>query len=109
MARDVFDGVQLRVGRVIKVRRSPDARTPAYQLTIDFGNEIGQKKSSAQITEFYTGPGLMGKLVICTTNVSPLIIGSFVSEVVVNGFKLPNGIWVLSVPDADVPLGTKLE
>ncbi len=108
MAKDVFEGVELRVGRVTKVKRSPDARKPAFQLVIDFG-EMGYRNSSAQITDFYTSQGLMGRLVICRTNVLPLTIGSFVSEVVVNGFMRPDGVWVLAVPDADVPLGTKLE
>ena len=109
MANDVLRGAELRVGLVIEVKRSPDARKPAYRLVVDFGTEIGRKKSSAQITEFYTGQALMAKLVICTVNVEPLTIGSFVSEVVVNGFKRANGVWVLAVPDADAPLGTRLE
>lgn len=80
-----FEKVHLRTGKVIDVQDFPEARKPAYKLTIDFGTEIGIKKSSAQIVDNYTKEELIGKIVVAVTNFPPKQIGPFVSEVLVCG------------------------
>ena len=103
-----FEKVELRVGRVLDVEPFPEARKPAWILRVDFGDEIGVKKSSAQITEHYSPEDLVGKLVVGVVNFPPKQIGPFMSECLVTGFYDDNGHVVLCVPDNDVPLGSKL-
>jgi tRNA-binding protein len=103
-----FTKVELRVGRVIKAELFPEARKPAYKLLIDFGEEIGIKKSSAQIKNLYQPQELLNKLVVAVVNFPTKQIGPFVSECLVTGFHNENGEVALCVPDKPVPLGTKL-
>ena len=103
-----FTKVELRVGRVINAEPFPEARKPAYKLLIDFGEEIGIKKSSAQITNLYQPEELVNKLVVAVINFPRKQIGSFMSECLVTGFYNENEEVVLCVPDKAVPLGTKL-
>ena len=99
-----FEALELRVGRVLEVADFPQARKPAYQLTIDFGPH-GIKRSSAQLTALYTKANLRGRLVIAVTNFPPRRIGPFVSEVLVLGVPDDEGRVVLLAPERDVPLG----
>jgi len=103
-----FEKVELRVGRIISAEPFPQARKPAYILHVDFGPEIGVKKSSAQITHVYTTEELKGKLVVGVVNFPPKQIGPIRSECLVTGFHNERGEVVLCVPDKDVPLGAKL-
>jgi len=105
---DDFAKVELRVGRILKAEPFPEARKPAYKLVVDFGPEIGQRKSSAQITSHYTLDELVGKQVVAVINFPPKQIGPLMSECLVTGFPDENGAVVLCVPDKDVPLGGKL-
>lgn len=103
-----FHKLDMRVGKIIEVRDFPEARKPAYKLTIDFGPEIGIKKSSAQITDNYTKEALLETLVICVVNFPPRQIGSFMSEVLTLGIPSHNNTVMLIRPDHDVPLGGQL-
>ncbi len=105
---DDFLNVELRVGRVVEARAFPEALKPAYVLTVDFGPEIGIKKSSAQITDLYQPSDLLGKLVVAVINFAPKQIGPLMSECLVTGFHTQDNKVVLCVPDGDVPLGTRL-
>ena len=105
---DDFEKVELRVGRVLTARVFPEARKPAYILEIDFGEEIGIKKSSAQITDLYTVDELPGTLVVAVVNFPKKQIGPFMSECLVTGFHDDEGRVVLCRPESDVPLGSKL-
>jgi len=105
---DDFTKVELRVGRVVNAEPFPQARKPAYILHVDFGPEIGTKKSSAQITAVYTPEELIGRLVVGVVNFPPKQIGPIRSECLVTGFHNERGEVVLCIPDKDVPLGTKL-
>ncbi len=105
---DEFSKVELRVGRVVEAREFPEARKPAYILHVDFGPEIGIKKSSAQITRLYTPEDLVGKLVVGVVNFPPRQIGPIRSECLITGFHNEDGDVALCVPDRSVPLGTKL-
>ena len=105
---DDFTKVELRVGRVLKAETFPQARKPAYILHVDFGTEIGVKKSSAQITELYAPEALVGRLVVGVVNFPPKQIGPMRSECLVTGFHDADGHVALCVPDRDVPLGAKL-
>jgi tRNA-binding protein len=108
IAWDDFTKVELRVGRIVRAESFPEARKPAYKLLVDFGPEIGQKKSSAQITRLYRPETLVGKLVVAVINFPPKQIGPFMSECLVTGFHNAQGEIALCVPDQAVPLGTKL-
>lgn len=103
-----FEKVELRAGTIIEVNDFPKARKPAYKLLIDFGTEIGIKRSSAQITKLYTKEQLLGKQVICVTNFPPRQIADFMSEVLTTGFILADGEVVLSEPQQKVPNGSLL-
>lgn len=103
-----FAQVELRVGRIIHAEPFPKARKPAYILLVDFGAELGIKKSSAQITQLYTPETLIGKLVVGVVNFPAKQIGPIMSECLITGFHNEQGEVALCVPDKDVPLGTKL-
>lgn len=105
---DDFEKVELRVGRVIKAEVFPQARKPAYILHVDFGPDIGTRKSSAQLTARYTAEELVGRLVVAVVNFPPKQIGPMKSECLVTGFPDESGHVVLCVPDKPVPLGGKL-
>jgi tRNA-binding protein len=103
-----FARVELRVGRILSAEPFPQARKPAYILRVDFGAEIGVRKSSAQITQRYQPEALIGRLVVGVVNFPPKQIGPIRSECLVTGFHDADGAIVLCAPDADVPLGAKL-
>jgi len=103
-----FLKIDMRVGRVIDAQPFPEARKPAYKLTIDFGAELGIKRTSAQITHHYTPETLLGKLVVAVVNFPPRQIGPFMSEVLVLGLPDANGHIILLQPQQDVPLGGRV-
>jgi tRNA-binding protein len=105
---DDFMKVDIRVGRVTRAEPFPEARKPAIKLWVDFGPEIGEKKTSAQITAHYTPDALIGKQVMAVVNFPPRQIGKFMSEVLVLGVPDPEGGVVLLSPDLDVPLGGRM-
>jgi tRNA-binding protein len=102
-----FQRIDMRAGRVLSVEEFPEARQPAWKLTIDFGPEMGEKRSSAQITN-YSREELEGTLVVGVVNFPPRQIGPFVSEVLVVGASDEEGRVILLRPDADVPLGARI-
>ena len=103
-----FLKVDIRVGEIVKVESYPEARKPAYKLWVDFGPEIGQKKSSAQITVNYTLEELVGKKVLAVVNFPPRQIGKFMSEILVLGVPDENNEVVLITPDKNVENGGRL-
>ena len=103
-----FVKVELRVGRVLQAEVFKEARKPAYKLQVDFGPELGIRKSSAQITALYQPEDLVGKLVVAVVNVPKTQIGPLMSECLVTGFHNADGHVALCVPDGEVPLGTRL-
>lgn len=105
---DDFTKVELRVGRIVTARVFAEARKPAYVLEVDFGPDIGVKKSSAQITALYRPEDLVGRLVVGVVNFPRKQIGPLMSECLVTGFHDENGNVALCVPDRPVPLGAKL-
>jgi tRNA-binding protein len=105
---DQFLAVDIRVGRIMLAEPFPEARKPAYKLTIDFGNAVGIKRSSAQITEHYKPEDLKGRLIAAVVNFQPRQIGKFMSEVLTLGFPDSNGAVVLFSPDHDVQIGSRL-
>ena len=105
---DEFENIELRLGTIIDVKDFPEARKSAYKLLIDFGSEIGIKKSSAQITDLYSKDELLNRQVIAVTNFKPKQIGPFISEVLVTGFTQDDGSVVLTVPDKKMRNGLKL-
>jgi len=103
-----FEKVDIRVGKIIEIEEYPEARKPSYKLQIDFGLEIGIKKSVGQFAVNYTKEELKGKLVACVVNFPPRQIGPAVSEVLTLGFPDENGNAVLVIPTKNVALGGKL-
>lgn len=103
-----FQQVELRVGRILRAESFPQARKPAYILHVDFGPELGVRKSSAQITAHYSPESLVGRLVVAVTNFPPKQIGPIMSECLVTGFHDENGDVALCVPDREIPLGARL-
>lgn len=103
-----FEKVDIRVGRITAVEDFPEARKPAYKLTIDFGPEIGVKKSSAQITRHYTKEQLTGRLVMGVVNFPPKQIGPFLSECLTLGVPDQNGDVILLGVGQDAPLGARM-
>ena len=105
---DQFLAVDIRVGTILEVEPFPEARKPAFKLKIDFGEGIGVRRSSAQITEHYTADTLVGRQVAAVVNFPPRQIGKFMSEVLTLGFPDENGKVVLFAPDLKVPNGGRL-
>lgn len=102
-----FAKLELRAGTIIEVQDFPEARKPAYKLTIDFG-ELGTRRSSAQITELYSKDELIGRQVVCVVNFPPKQIGPFVSQCLITGFADERGRVVLAQPERKLPNGSKL-
>src|SRR3984885_545873 len=98
-----FLNLDIRVGKIIKAEDFPEARKPAYKLTIDFGSEIGIKTSSAQVTDHYSKADLNNRLVVAVVNLAPKWIGPYLSEVLTRGVPDPAGRVVLLVPEHEVP------
>jgi tRNA-binding protein len=105
---DDFMKVELRVGRVLSAEPFAQARKPAYILHVDFGPEIGVRKSSAQVTELYAAEDLPGRLVVAVVNFPKKQIGPLQSECLVTGFHDAQGRVSLCMPEHEVPLGTRL-
>jgi tRNA-binding protein len=103
-----FTKVEMRVGRIVRADVFPEARKPAYKLVVDFGSDVGERSSSAQLTDRYKPEDLVGRLVIAVVNFPPRQIGPFISEVLTLGVPDQNGAVVLLAPDADVPVGGKV-
>ncbi len=105
---DDFQKLELRIGTIVDACEFPEAKRPAFKLKVDFGKEIGIKKSSAQITHLYTPEQLIGKQVLAVVNFPPKQIGPMMSECLVTGFHTEDGSVVLAIPDQEVPNGARL-
>lgn len=105
---DDFAKVELRIGTIIEIAEFPEARKPAWKITVDYGNEVGVRRASAQITDLYTRENLMGKQIVGVVNFPPKQIGPFMSECLVSGFVQADGSVVLAVPDKPVENGLRL-
>lgn len=105
---DDFARVELRVGTVIDVQEFPEARKPAWKLWVDFGDEVGVRKTSAQITDLYSAEDLLGTQVVAVVNFPEKQIGPFKSQCLVTGFHRDDGAVVLARPDKSVPNGARL-
>ena len=105
---DDFQKVELRVGTIIEVQAFPEARRPAWKLSVDFGDEVGIRRASAQITDLYEPEELYGKQVLGVVNFPPKQIGPFMSECLVTGFTQPDGSIILAVPHKGALNGSRL-
>ncbi|MEO1285122.1 MAG: tRNA-binding protein [Pseudomonadota bacterium] len=105
---DDFLKVDIRVGKIVRAEPFPEARKPAFKLWVDFGAEIGERKSSAQITAHYTPETLIGRQVMAVVNFPPRQIGPVRSEILVLGVSDADGGIVLLAPDQEVPLGSRM-
>ena len=105
---DDFAKVDIRVGVIVRAEPYPQARKPAIKLWVDFGGELGEKKSSAQITKHYAPEDLPGKKVMAVVNFPPRQIGKFMSEILVLGVPDGDDEVVLLTPDKDVPIGGRM-
>lgn len=105
---DDFMKVDIRVGRVVRAEPFPEARKPAIKMWVDFGGDLGERKTSAQVTVHYDPGALVGRQVMAVVNFPPRQIGPFMSEVLVLGFPDDNGDIVLATPDKDVPVGGRM-
>lgn len=105
---DEFQNVELRVGTITAAEPFPEARKPAWKLTVDFGPDVGERRSSAQITDLYELDELVGKQIIGVVNFPPKQIGPFISECLVTGFVQADGSVVLAVPERTVANGLRL-
>ena len=103
-----FEAVELRIGTIVAVEDFPEAKKPAYRLTVDFGPEIGTRRSSARITNLYAKEDLVGRQVVAVVNFPPKRIGPFLSECLITGFYREDGSVVLAIPERSVPNGSKL-
>jgi tRNA-binding protein len=108
IAWEDFERVDVRVGRVVEAKPFPEARKPSIKLSIDFGPEVGEKRTSAQITEHYTPDLLLGRQVVAVVNFPPKRIAGFKSEVLVLGVPDEAGEVVLLSPDLEVPPGSRM-
>lgn len=105
---DDFAAVELRVGTIVEVEDFPEARKPAYKVTVDFGPEIGVRRASAQITIHYTRDELIGRQIVGVVNFPPKQIGPMRSEFLLTGFYREDGSVVIAIPERKVPNGAKL-
>jgi tRNA-binding protein len=108
IAWEDFEKVDVRVGRVVATEPFPEARKPSIKLSVDFGPEVGEKKTSAQLTAHYAAEDLLGRQVVAVVNFPPKRIAGFKSEVLILGVPDENGEVVLLSPDREVPLGGKM-
>ena len=105
---DDFLKVDIRVGTITRAEPFPEARKPAIKMWVDFGGDLGERKTSAQVTAHYTPDGLVGRQVVAVVNFPPRQIGKFMSEVLVLGVPDPDGEVVLLTPDQSVPDGGRM-
>lgn len=105
---DEFTAVEIRVGTVISVDAFPEARKPAYRITVDFGGEVGIRRTSAQVTAVYAPDELVGRQVVGVVNFPAKQIGPMMSEFLLTGFHREDGAVVLAVPERAVPNGARL-
>ena len=105
---DDFQKLDIRVGKIVQVDDFPEAKKPAYKLSIDLGKEMGIRKSSVQVVRNYRKEDLMGKLVLCVVNFPPRQIGPFLSEVLTLGVPDQNKECILIKPEREVPVGGRL-
>lgn len=103
-----FERVELRVGTIVRVEPFPEARKPAYKVWADFGPEIGEKKTSAQITEAYSPEDLLGRQIVGVVNFPVKQVGPFMSEFLLTGFHDANGHVIIAAPEKAVPNGAKM-
>ena len=103
-----FENVELRIGTVLRVEEFPEARKPAYKVWVDFGPELGEKKTSAQIAKLYKPDELVGRQIVGVVNFPPKQVGPFMSEFLLTGFHDEEGSIVIAVPERTVPNGAKL-